>query len=75
MKYFLVTCHFDKELKPVSKGTSQYDTIDDAEQAFHNSLASGISKGTYGKMICIVFDSDGTTKFKRVWVAEQTDNS
>lgn len=52
----------------VDRSTSDYPSLDLAEQAFHVAMASAISKTEYNKAIMFVFDSEGTIKFKRVWV-------
>lgn len=52
----------------VDRSTSDYASLDLAEQAFHVAMASAIGKADYIKSIMFVFDSEGTIKFKRVWV-------
>lgn len=50
------------------RSTSNYESLDLAEQAFHVAMASAISKPEYNKAIMFVFDDNGIIKFKRVWV-------
>lgn len=52
----------------IDKSTTDYASIDLAEQAFHVAMASAIGKAEYNKAIMFVFDGEGTIKFKRVWV-------
>lgn len=49
------------------KSTSDYPSLDLAEQAFHVAMASAIGKPDYNKAIMFVFDEDGMIKFNRVW--------
>ena len=58
---------FDTNGNKVASGTTDYATLDSAEQAFHTAMASAISKQEYGKAIMFVFDSNGEIKFRRVW--------
>lgn len=51
----------------VDRSTSDYASLELAEQAFHVAMASAIGKAEYNKAIMFVFDNDGVIKFKRVW--------
>lgn len=66
--YFFTQILFDNNGNVSGKGTTDYATEDAAEQAFHTAVASAISKPEIGKVIAIVFDSDGVIKHRRVWV-------
>lgn len=67
MMYLFTQVLFDANGNKVASGTTDYQTIDSAEQAFHTAMASAISKDTYSKAIMFVFDSNGEIKFRRVW--------
>jgi len=53
------------------RSTSDYTSIDAAEQAFHNAMVSAISKQEYKKAIMFVYDEDGVIKFKRIWTRNE----
>lgn len=59
---------FDSTGAVSGKGTTDYTSLDAAEQAFHTAISSAISKPEIGKIIAMVFDADGVVKFRRVWV-------
>lgn len=67
--FFFVQVLFQKDGE-VAKGTTNYSTMDEAEQAFHTAIASAISKPEYKKAIAMVFDDIGLVKLHRVWVRE-----
>lgn len=54
----------------IDKSTSGYNSMDEAEIAFHVALASAMQKNVYTKVIAKVFDLDGVDKFRRVWARE-----
>lgn len=64
--FFFVQVLFPEEGE-VAKGTTNYRTLDEAEQAFHTAIASAISKPEYHKAIGIVFGDDGIVRMHRVW--------
>lgn len=64
---FFTQILFDTNGNVTGKGTTEYTSIDSAEQAFHTAIASAISKAEIGKIIAIIFDEDGVVKFRRVW--------
>lgn len=51
----------------IDRSTSGYNTMDEAEVAFHTALASAMQKADYTKIIAKVFDLDGVDKFRRIW--------
>lgn len=65
--FFFTQILFDADLYVTGKGTTDYATADEAEQAFHTAIASAISKEETGKIVAIVFDGDGVIKHRRVW--------
>lgn len=67
---FFTQILFDGNGNVSGKGTTDYTTLDSAEQAFHTAIASAISKPEISKIIAMVFDADGVVKFRRVWVRE-----
>lgn len=66
--YFFTQILFDNDNNVSGKGTSDYSNADAAEQAFHTAIASAISKPETGKIVAMVFDSEGVIKHRRVWV-------
>ena len=64
--FFFVQALFPEDGEVV-KGTTNYRTMDEAEQAFHTAIASAISKPEYKKAIAMVFDDTGLVKLHRVW--------
>lgn len=66
--YFMTCVYFGLEGEVKAKSTNAYTSIDEAEQQFHTAMASAISKtDTYNGMIAMVFDEEGTIKFRRIW--------
>lgn len=61
---------FDSNGKKAASGTTDYESLDSAEQAFHTAMASAISKQEYSKAIMFVFDGNGEIKFRRMWKRE-----
>lgn len=64
--FFFVQVLFHED-GDVVKGTTNYRTMDEAEQAFHTAIASAISKPEYHKAICIIFGESGIVLMHRVW--------
>lgn len=54
-----------------ARSTTQHGTQDEAEMAFHSSMASIMGKAEYVKAVVIVIDEDGMIKFKRAWTRGQ----
>lgn len=69
MNAFMSTVYV-KDDGTIDKSTNGYNTIVDAEIAFHVAIASAMQKDMYAKVIAKVFDMDGVDKFRRVWTRE-----
>lgn len=67
---FFTQILFDTEGKVLGKGTTDYASMDLAEQAYHTAIASAIAKEQNGKIIALVFDEDGVIRHRRVWVRQ-----
>lgn len=69
MNAFFTTVLFKKD-GTFDRSTSGHDTLDAAEQAFHQTMAGYMAKPDYIKIIAFVYDSAGVIKFRRVWERE-----
>lgn len=65
--FFFTQILFGNDGEIIGRGTTGYDTIDAAEQAYHTAISSAISKPETSKIIALVIDAEGVVKFKRVW--------
>lgn len=65
-KYF-VTLVYMKQDGTFDRSTAMYDTFDEAELGFHQAFVTVIPKQEYKKAIVMMYDDDGSMKFKRVW--------
>lgn len=64
---FFTQILFDADGTVSARSTTDYESADAAEQAFHVAIASAMSKPEYSKIIAIVFDGEGVIKHRRVW--------
>lgn len=73
--YFLVQIKINKN-GSVDKGTSSYDTLNDAIIQLHTSMASAMSKEDTKKCTCVILDENGITmksEFYEVPVVESVE--
>lgn len=66
--YFLVQMKFKTD-GTVDKGTSAYDTKDNAVVQFHIATASAMQKSDTRKFTAVIMDEDGGLVKREVWNA------
>lgn len=49
------------------RSTTVYDTMNEAEIAYHNALASAMGKPDYKKVIAMLINNNGEVVMRRVW--------
>lgn len=58
--YFLIQISIKKD-GTVSKGTSDFETFNDALVQFHVAMASAMTKDEIKKCTCVILNEDGIT--------------
>lgn len=66
--YFLVQMKFKKDAT-VDKGTSSYETQDEAVVQFHIAIASAMQKPDTDKFTAVILDENGKIEKREVWTA------